>query len=199
MKKIRVHTILFGLLVAAIIFSGFLVHATLYAPSQEVAPTPALEQNFVQNTASASLPTELKIPVLNIDAKVQEVGITKKGNMATPTNFTDVGWYKYGTVPGNKGSAVIAGHVDNGLAFPGVFKHLDNIKVGDDVYVESATGETHFIVKSLDVYDFDANVPFVFNQKDDYILRLITCTGTWVPAYHTHDKRLVVTAIKAPN
>jgi LPXTG-site transpeptidase (sortase) family protein len=197
--RIGKRTILFGMLVAAFIFSGFLVNATLYAPAEEIVPkSPVLQDNFARNIISPSLPTRLIIPSLEVDAKVQQVGITKKGNMATPNNFTDVGWYKYGAIPGNKGSAVIAGHVDNGIALPGVFKNLKNIKIGDEILVESETGTIKFLVTKLDIYDFDAKVDSIFNQKDDYLLRLITCTGTWVPQYKTHDKRLVVTATKAP-
>ena len=145
--------------------------------------------------SSSTLPSRLIIPSLNIDANVQQVGINVKGNMGTPNNFTDVAWYKPGTIPGEKGSAVMDGHVDNGLALAGVFKKLNTIKVGDDVYVTRADGvKLHFRVVDTQLVpytDKSANEK-VFTQNDAARLNLITCTGEWVPGDKTYDHRLVV-------
>src|SRR6185503_17165796 len=108
-------------------------------------------------------------------------------NMGTPSNFTDVAWYKYGTVPGQVGSAVIDGHVDNGLALAGVFKHLTDIKNGADVYVITKEGtKIHFVVQDIQSYPYKS-VPttLLFNQKDRARLNLVTCAGTWVPGDKT--------------
>src|SRR5579871_2731623 len=56
----------------------------------------------------------LTIPSINVNAPIVPVGFTVDGNMATPDRLSDVGWYEYGTPIGDAGSAVIAGHVDNG-------------------------------------------------------------------------------------
>ena len=117
-----------------------------------------------------------------------------------PNNFTDVGWYKLGVIPGQPGSAVIDGHVDNGLDLAGVFKHLSDIKVGDDIYVVNRAGvQTHFVVSEIDSYDYQ-NVPtdLIFNQSGPAQLHLITCQGDWVSGGDTYDHRLVVTATLAP-
>ena len=142
-------------------------------------------------------PSQLLIPSLHIDAHVQFTGVNAKGNMGTPNNFTDVAWYKYGTTPGDVGSAVIDGHVDNGLALAGVFKHLGDIQAGADVYITTVGGSSlHFVVTSIDVYDYKAApVKDIFNDDSAAQIRLITCGGTWVPGDRTYDKRLVVTAV----
>lgn len=57
--------------------------------------------------------------------------------------------------------------------------------------------KTRFIVTKISEYPFDAKVSEVFNQNDNSYLKLITCTGTWMPVLRTHDKRLVITAIKS--
>jgi len=181
------------LILAIVIFAWTLIGATLYAPDGIPAPAPP-QTAFGENIATTSLPSRLIIPALNINANVQDLGINSIGNMQAPDNFTDVGWYKYGTVPGQLGSAVIDGHVDNGLGLAGVFKQLDSIKVGDDVYVQTIGGQKlHFVVSDIEIYPYQ-NVPLntVFAQSDTARLNLITCDGTWVNGKDTYDERLVV-------
>ena len=144
--------------------------------------------------ATSSLPLRIIIPALSINASIQDVGVNILGNMKAPNNFTDVAWYKYGTVPGTQGSAVIAGHVDNGLGLSGVFKHLSDIKIGGDIYIDTVDGtELHFVVSDIQIYPYNS-VPTqtLFGQKDAARLNLITCEGTWVGGRDTYDHRLVV-------
>lgn len=150
-------------------------------------PTRPVEPNY---------PATLVIPDLSIDAKVQQTSVTTRGTMGTPTNYTDVAWYAYGTVPGERGSAVIDGHVDNSLGLDAVFRHLPDIKVGADVYVITQKGKRlHFLVTDISIYDYvTAPVNKIFTQGDKAYLRLITCGGEWVASEKTYNKRVVVTA-----
>lgn len=165
------------------------------------APNDATEDSGLQVTGSAinsvtpkQLPTRLLIPKLGIDTKVQHLGVTKTGNMAAPNNFTDVSWYKFGTVPGQLGSSVIAGHVDNALGTPAIFYNLKDLEVDDDVYVTDASGKKlHFKVFDKQVYQYDkAPAEKIFNDKSGKYLNLITCQGEWVPAAKSAKYRLVV-------
>jgi LPXTG-site transpeptidase (sortase) family protein len=196
MKRNRKKFIYVGV-IAVVGFLGFtLSRSVLYAPVDEIAPPEKLQEIAEAQALSPKHPVRLTIPSLDIDAKITDVGITRNGTMATPRKFSDVGWYKYGPMPGDKGSAVIAGHVDNGLALPAVFKPLENIKIGDDIYVETVEGtQVHFIVTNLATYDFNAPAHAVFNQNNGTFLKLITCSGVWLSEEKTHDKRLVVTAV----
>lgn len=140
-------------------------------------------------------PVRLRIPAIGVNANVDSVGITYRGNMSAPANYKEVGWYKYGPIPGEPGSAAIAGHVDNGLALPGVFSRLGNIAAGEEVYVDTVEGETiRFEVIEKKIYNFDARPEEVFAQSDEALLKLITCAGSWQEDYDTHSERLVVTA-----
>lgn len=137
---------------------------------------------------------QLKIPSLDIEADVEYVGINSKGNMASPTKYADVAWYEHGTVPGDRGSAVMAGHVDNGLGLTGVFKTLPSLKVGDDVYVEREGAEPlHFKVEEIKTYPYKSvPVDDLFNRESDAWLNLVTCVGKWVASDKTYDQRLIV-------
>lgn len=153
-------------------------------------------QGATPSSATAPLPSRLIIPKLGVDTRVQAMGLTKKGNMAAPSNYTDVSWYKLGAAPGAMGSAVMAGHVDNAAGLAGVFKNLDSLVVGDDVYVTDKNGKKlHFRVTAKKVYPYNlggAELKKVFTANDAAHLNLITCTGEWVEALQTNDKRLVV-------
>ena len=196
---------IFGIVVvvAAVIV---LVHTTVgavYYNAEPDAPesfnpivaTSTQTAGAITSAAPKVSPMRLQIPSLGIDAKVQSVGVNAKGNMGVPTNFTDVAWYKLGTVPGKPGAAVIDGHVDNGLALAGVFKHLSEIKVGADLYVVGKDGsKLHFIVSDIQTYPYN-NAPArdIFTSTDgDAHLNLVTCTGAWVPGDKTYNQRLVV-------
>jgi LPXTG-site transpeptidase (sortase) family protein len=177
---------------AALVFCTTLVHALWYAPEVDsFAPaTPAVRHAV----SAADQPARLVIPSLKIDANIQYVGVNGRGEMGVPNNFTDVAWYKYGTVPGELGSAVIDGHVDNGLGLDGVFKHLGDIQKGDDVYLVRKSGEKlHYKVTDVAIYPYKS-VPtdLVFSQNDAARLNLITCDGAWVKNDKTYDERLVV-------
>lgn len=139
------------------------------------------------------LPVRLKVPKINIDANVLYMGLTKAGAMDTPTNVVDVGWYKLGPLPGNTGSAVIAGHIDGLRGEPGVFSNLDKLQAGDTLSVTDTTGQaTSFVVHEVRIYDQNEQPPEVFSSSDGAHLNLISCTGTWDAAQHHFLKRRVV-------
>lgn len=145
-------------------------------------------------------PSELIIPKIGVDAHIQHVGIAASGNMAVPTNYTDVGWYKLGTAPGQIGSAVIDGHVDNGFGKDAVFKHLSELAPGDDLYIKTESGaQLHFKVEDTQAYPV-ADMPLqkIFNSKDTARLTLITCSGTFDAKQLEYDQRRVVYAVLVP-
>ena len=181
-------------LCAAFVFGQTAVEALWYVSDTEVPVPETIE--LTEIASPEDYPVRFRVPALGIDTRVQHVGVNAKGNMAVPNNFTDVGWYKYGTPPGFLGSAVIAGHVDNGLSLPGVFKNLSELKIGDDIFVEKEDGsELRFVVTEIQVYPYTL-VPrdILFSRTDVARLNLITCEGAWVAGERTYDQRLVVYA-----
>lgn len=177
------------------IFTVTGLRAVVYAPDTEISVAGGSAPPSAPVTIPPSeFPIRLRVPSIGINAAVQQVGINTKGNMSAPSNYSDVGWYKYGTLPGNMGSAVIDGHVDNGLGFAGVFKRLRDVKVGDDIYVETSGGrELHFVVSSIETYPYlEVPLETLFTRSDLPRLNLITCDGVWLPTGKTYDKRLVV-------
>jgi LPXTG-site transpeptidase (sortase) family protein len=141
-------------------------------------------------------PDRLIIDKLGINAYVQYVGLARSGNMAVPTNFKDVGWYKLGPEPGEAGNAIIAGHLDNALGLPGVFKKLDQLEPGDIIKLRNGDGSTlQFKVASKKTYSYNnSDTSEVFASGGEKRLVLITCGGNWLQGERSYDERLVVFA-----
>jgi LPXTG-site transpeptidase (sortase) family protein len=103
-------------------------------------------------------------------------------------------WYKLGPKPGEKGSAVIAGHYGRKDGQESVFSNLHSLQRGDTVSVYDDKGVgLDFIVKEIRKYNFDADATEVFRSSDGKAhLNLITCDGPWNNALRTYSDRLVV-------
>ncbi len=188
-----------GLLVAGLSLFLQVRNATVQA-------SPAAQSKIVPTTTAAKgqgssfdipgKPLRLRIPAIGVDAAIQSVGLSWKGNgdMGVPTNFTDVAWYNKGPLPGMPGSAVIDGHVDGKNVPRAVFYNLGTLKQGDVVEVVDQTGRVlKFQVIASKVYDYNAPTTDIFSNDTSKIrLNLITCTGDWIKSQKLYNKRLVV-------
>lgn len=196
MRKATQFFILLITVTAGVIFLATAAQALFYNPDLEIAAPQLEAQAVALRDEQIGLPARLRIPSIEVDAAVQHVGINAKGNMATPSNFKDVAWYKYGPAPGASGSAVVAGHLDNGLGRPAVFWRLRDLQAGDTIEVTGEDGVIRrFVVTGAQIYPYK-NVPTgeIFDPSGNARLALITCAGTWIPKEKTYDQRLVVFA-----
>ena len=149
-------------------------------------------QNQPIASAITGLPIRLIIPAINVDAHIQHVGLTPDGNMEVPNNTIDVGWFKLGSRPGEKGSAVISGHMNGENGETGVFAQLSKLKNGDTGTVTDDNGTVLlFIVQETRVYDV-GYAEEVFSANDTAHLNLITCDGVWDETKASYTKRLIV-------
>lgn len=143
---------------------------------------------------SQRYPVRLTIPTINVNAAIQRVGVALSGEMEVPSDAIDVGWFYPGPRPGEKGSAVIDGHLDGKNGEPAVFIDLYKLKKGDMVYVQDDTGITiPFVVRESHIYD-PGYAEEVFSSNDGTHLNLITCDGSWGGVKKGYSKRLVVFA-----
>ncbi|GLV58026.1 class F sortase [Dictyobacter sp. S3.2.2.5] len=138
----------------------------------------------------------LIIPAIKVNAPIETVGKTSEGYMDVPTRnqWTGVGWYKEGPLPGQKGTAVIDGHLDRTGGAPAVFWDLKKLHPGDIVTVQAKNGDkARFKVTQVSNYKpTQAPIKLIFGRQDGTFLNLITCAGVWVPAENQTSERLVV-------
>ena len=127
-----------------------------------------------------SQPIHLWIPKLHVSTSVLVLGLNPDGSVQVPPNTIQVGWYKYGPTPGQRGSSVILGHVDSYRGV-GVFFYLDTLRPGDQVLVRLADRQiARFSVIGLREYtkaQFPENI--VYGSRSYSALQLVTCGGVF--------------------
>jgi sortase (surface protein transpeptidase) len=165
-----------------------------HTPSALNAATPTIIPVHMADTAAN--PLRLVIPTIGVNAFVEQLGIQANGDLATPTQspWDDVGWYKLGPHPGERGSAVIDGHLDRPGGSWAVFWRLSDMRVGDEVLVVNGAGKTlHFRVTRMAFYAPQAApIQDIFGNSGGIYLNLLTCAGDWIPSEKQTTLRLVV-------
>ncbi|WP_327351746.1 class F sortase [Streptomyces sp. NBC_01304] len=127
-----------------------------------------------------SLAERVKIPAIQVDAPIQPVGLDAEGWVdAPPAEAPNLaGWFTGAVSPGEKGTAVVVGHVDN-MQGPAVFYGLGALKKGNRVEVTRKDGRTAvFEIYGVEVFE-KANFPGtkVYGSTGAPELRVITCGG----------------------
>ncbi|MEZ7007815.1 class F sortase [Streptomyces sp. AD55] len=144
-----------------------------------------------------SAPVRLLIPGISVDAPFTDLALAADGRLDPPppddTNL--VGWYANGVSPGEKGTSIIAGHVDTTRS-AAVFARLGQLEEGDMFHVERADGRTaSFVVDSLETFDKSAfPSERVYDPADRPEVRLITCAGSYDRTAKDYTDNLVVFA-----
>lgn len=165
-----------------------------------IVPPPDQGIQFNKATPVRMAPVRLQIPEAGVDAGIQTVGVTPEGEMEAPDDFWEVGWYRYGTRPGDPGRAVIAGHLDS-YSGTAVFYSLGDLQPGDDIRIllGGPDGERFFTVREVAHYPTDeAPVEHIFGPSDRPELVLITCGGDWQGSHAGYSDRIVVYADMVP-
>ncbi|MEU9174564.1 class F sortase [Streptomyces sp. NPDC048420] len=129
---------------------------------------------------SYSVPDRVSIPAIRVDAPVLPVGLDADGWVGAPPPEDPnlAGWFTGAVSPGEKGTAVVVGHVDNKQG-PAVFYGLGALKKGNRVEIRRQDGKTAvFEIYGIEVFEKN-NFPGdrVYGSKGTPELRVITCGG----------------------
>ncbi|GLY78199.1 class F sortase [Actinoallomurus iriomotensis] len=129
-----------------------------------------------------ALPVRITIPRIHVNAPIEALGQNADGTVEVPTLTRPnlAGWYKYGPTPGQKGAAVVLGHVD-AHRHQAVFFRLGSLHRGDRIHVTRAGG-------SVATFTVDSVVPVakdrfptqsVYGKTRYAALRVVTCGGKY--------------------
>ena len=145
----------------------------------------------------ASAPTRLRIPAIDVDTSLMDLGLTADDELEVPPLGKDApaGWYKRSPTPGEVGPSLIVGHVDSASEGPAVFYRLGALKAGDTVSVTREDGsEAEFTVDDVTDYGKDSFPDYrVYGNTDDPEIRLITCGGEFDDDTGHYEDNIVVT------
>jgi sortase (surface protein transpeptidase) len=203
----------------AALLGALLVYNSLNPSSSEsalgapAAPAPAKPQAQASAAASAqaaataraeqgpvlppSLPVRLSIPTIGVNAPFVPLTLGSDGRLQPPPEDDSnlAGYYADGPMPGQRGSAIVAGHVDTRTG-PAVFLLLSLLKPGATADITRADGVVAtFKVDSVQTFSKNAFPDQqVYGDTPDAELRIITCGGTFDHAKQDYKDNVVVFA-----
>jgi sortase (surface protein transpeptidase) len=166
---------------------------TVDALATRRAHTKSPPPTYVAKPIPRSRPVYLKIPTIGVSVPLSVLTLGSDGSVNVPTNFAEPGWYNGDRSPGQKGSAVILGHVDN-FHGPAIFFHLDKLTLGNRVYVTLKDGR-HLVFAVIGVRMYQkTNFPdkLVYGARTYPALQLVTCGGIFDSATGHYLSNVVI-------
>ncbi|WP_327292644.1 class F sortase [Streptomyces sp. NBC_01198] len=144
-----------------------------------------------------SNPTRLTIKNIAVNAPFTPLHLDAAGNLNAPPagNTNLVGWYAEGPTPGERGPAIVAGHVDTKTG-PAVFLLLRLLRPGATADITRADGTVAtFTVDSVEMFS-KGKFPDqrVYGPTPDPQLRIITCGGSYDRSKRDYTDNVVVFA-----
>jgi sortase (surface protein transpeptidase) len=147
-------------------------------PTAKPSAKPPGMASAQQSGMARSAPASLRIPAIGVSLSLSTLGLNPDGTVQVPAKDQAPGWFRLGPTPGQIGSAVILGHVDD-YRGPAAFYRLRSLRPGDKVDVSLADGMVaHFVVRQVASYlktQFPAQQ--VYASRGYSALQLVTCGG----------------------
>jgi hypothetical protein len=172
------------------------------------APAPSPSPSAIAPTAPSSAgkagprreakgihPVEVRIPAIDVRARVIDLGLNSDGTLEVPESFDEAGWWTGGAEPGADGPAVVVGHVDS-RAGPGVFYRLREVVTGDRIELQGKRGRVvRFTVDRVERHPKnDFPTAAVYGATTQPTLRLITCGGAFDRSARSYVDNVIVYA-----
>lgn len=173
-----------------------------------VGPTPAATTGPADRstTTPPPVPSEVAVPVglrvgsVGIRLPVVPKGVSSDGQMALPPKPDRVGWWRFGSAPDERGSTVLAGHVDTRRSGIGPLARLREVEVGDEVALALSDGRTARY-RTVRVHNIDKQsdaLAAVFDEDGPSRLHVVTCGGEFDPENGAYQDNVVLTAVPLP-
>lgn len=169
----RTRLIAVSVMTAVIMISGTAVHA---------ATTPGT-------------PVTISIPSIKVSTKIEAIGVDKNGILGLPKKVTNIAWYKYGPNPGERGTAVLWGHLDTTKG-PSTLWNLKKVRVGQEIVITDSAKKVYRyrVTRSVTYPVSKPPMKELFGTTKKYQLVIYTCAGHWVRSIHNYSDRLFVFA-----
>lgn len=151
-------------------------------------PRPAPDWGPPIDDGQVADPVGIRIPAIGVDAQVVALGVDEAGALEVPTDFATTGWWQGGAEPGERGAAVVVGHVDS-FEGPAVFFDLGQVDRGDRIIIDRADGTSAVFAVRSSMAPSKERFPTeaVYGPTNRPELRLITCHGDLVDGSYDHN------------
>lgn len=174
---------------------------TEQSSSDELDETQPSEAEVAEYTVAPDRPRYLTIEKLGVNkSRILPMGVNSAGELDTPNNIFDVGWYEGSGKPGEGKTMMIDGH-NGGPHVYGVFKNLPSLVEGDIIQVERGDGAVfkYAVVENTAVPLAESNEYMSTAAKSPKAgkeaVTLITCTGEWSQQQGTYLSRQFTRAV----
>jgi hypothetical protein len=164
-------------------------------PPAEAAPGPR-EPGSEPVLPRGAQPGAVAIPAIGVSSPLVRLGLQPDRRMEVPEDYSVAGWYTGGPRPGDRGPAVIAGHVDS-KSGPAVFYRLGQLRKGDLIVVRyPGRAEARFRVERTERHPKRAfPTARVYGDTAGPALRLVTCGGSFDRASGHYRDNVIVFAV----
>jgi sortase (surface protein transpeptidase) len=126
------------------------------------------------------LPVRVQVPAIGVDASLVRLGLDASGALEVPRRPEQAGWFGRTARPGERGAAVIAGHVDSASG-PAVFYRLGALQPGQTIRIRRRDRSSiSFRIRRVERWPKDRfPTARVYRATRRPTLRLITCGGAF--------------------
>jgi LPXTG-site transpeptidase (sortase) family protein len=153
-------------------------------------------ESLFDTAPSGPQPISIEIESINVrDADIIPVGVNQEDLSFEVPPADQVGWYEFGSTPGEAGSAVLAAHIAyNGV--DGVFRYLENVEVGSIVSIGFDDGTSRrYRIEEVTEYIKQELPDSLFARDGKEQLALITCGGTFNYQLESYESNTVAIAV----
>lgn len=184
-------------------------------------PASLFNKDIGLREGSVEIPISLIIPSIGVDSSMLGVGVTSDNVMDAPKGNADsqlwhqAFWFRGSAIPGEKSTALIAGHAQDPKGREGVFGKITKLEVGDLITIRDSRNnlDVNFSITKTksytlqetrqtdvlnEIYGSGPVAGLVPQKSEDGLARLtlITCSGIFSRDEGTHDHRFVVYATR---
>ncbi|MEO5781103.1 MAG: class F sortase [Arthrobacter oryzae] len=151
------------------------------ASAAAASPAPAKTDEQLPAVLPESDPVSLAIPAIGVQTELLSLGLRENKSLEVPPDGpgAPASWYDGSPTPGERGPAVLLGHVNAVGGGPGVFANLRSLTPGTPLTIQRADGSTAtFTVDRAAAYSKNTFPTLeVYGNTSAAELRLITCDG----------------------
>lgn len=162
----------------------------------DLPPAPIGFESLFDAAPAGAQPISMEIESINVrDAAIIPVGVNQEDLSFEVPPADQVGWYEFGSTPGEAGSAVLAAHIAyNGV--DGVFRYLENVEIGSIVSIGFDDGTSiRYRIEEVIEYNKQELPESLFARDGQEQLALITCGGTFNYQLESYESNTVAIAV----